>query len=262
MTMIKNNIDKVLLVDADMVCFRACAACEHETEWDNDIWTLHVDLQEAIAYLQDKMDMYIQQALEKDKFTGGNIKVLYCFSDRSGNLFRKKLLQTYKLNRVGKRKPVAYWALKKWVEDNCDTEEWKYLEADDVMGILATGEYKGKSIIISGDKDLASIPTTVYNLITGELKHVSPTDARRFHYYQTLVGDTADNYAGCPKIGNVRATRLLEADGYTWKTVEDAFLHAGLSKEEALCQARVAYILQAKDYKKGKIRLWTPPKDE
>lgn len=261
--MAKHDIDKVILVDADMMCFRACAACEHETEWDDDIWTLHVDLQEAITYLQDKMDMYIQRALEKDGFTEGNIKVLYCFSDRSGNLFRKKLLQTYKLNRVGKRKPVAYWALKKWVEDNCETVEWKYLEADDVMGILATGEYKEKAIIISGDKDLASIPTTVYNLITDELKHVSCLDAKHFHYYQTLVGDNADNYTGCPKIGSVRATRLLEEEGYTWSTVEHAFIKAGLSKEEALIQARVAYILHDKDYKKGKIRLWTPPlKDE
>ena len=36
-----------LLIDGDMVCFRVCASVEHEIEWGNDIWTLHVDLNEA-----------------------------------------------------------------------------------------------------------------------------------------------------------------------------------------------------------------------
>lgn len=249
-----------LLVDADMMCYRACASCEHETEWGDDIWTLHVDLNEAIDVFQDMMSMHIDKALEKYGFEGGTIKVIYCFSDRSGNIFRKKLLQTYKLNRSGKRKPVAYWALKKWVEQNCDTEEWKYLEADDVMGILATGKYKGRSIIISGDKDLVSIPTAVYNLINGEFHRVTPDSAERFHYYQTLVGDGADNYKGCPKVGDVKANRLLDTEGVSWSTVVHAFEHNGLTADDALTMARVSYILQAKDYQKGQIRLWKPPK--
>lgn len=249
---------RVLLVDADMICYRACASCEHEVNWQGDIWTLHVDLNEAIAYLQDKMDFYVEDALEKDEFKGGNVKVIYCFSDRSGNIFRKKLLSTYKLNRVGKRKPVAYWALKKWVEDNCDTMELKYLEADDVMGILATGKYKGKSIILSGDKDMQSVPTSIYNIISGEFTRVSAANAEYYHLYQTLVGDTADNYGGCPKIGAVKAAKLLTEKGATWDTVVHAFSVAGLSEKEALTMARVAYILQDKDYKKGKIQLWKP----
>lgn len=261
----KHNIDEIaFLVDGDMICFRACTACEREIEWEGDIWSLYVDLSEAINYVQDKMGMYITSALDKAPFEDiKKIKVIYCFSDRSGNLFRKKLLKTYKLNRVGKRKPIAYWALKKWVEDNCDTLERKYLEADDLLGILATGEYKGRSIVISGDKDLRSIPNTyVYNMISGELSEVSYTDAHNMHYYQTLVGDSADNYKGCPGVGSVKARRLLANGGNIWSTVVNAYKKAGLTEDDALLQARIAYILKANDYKGGKIKLWTPPKNE
>ena len=251
---------RVLLVDADMVCFRACSACAKDVDWGNEIHSLYVDVNEAVMYLQEHMDFYVQDALEKDSFTGGKIKVVYCFSDRSGNIFRKKLLSTYKLNRVGKSKPIGYWALKKWVETNCETCEIKYLEADDVMGILATGRYKGKAIILSGDKDMKSIPTKVYNILDGTLLYVTPELAEWFHYYQTLIGDKADNYTGCPKVGPVKATRILEDQGTTWESVENMFVRSGLSKEDALIQARVSYILQDKDFKKGKVRLWTPPK--
>lgn len=260
MTVNELENERVILVDADMVCYRVCASCEREIDWGHDMWTLHVDLAEAIEYFQERMDMYIAKALEYDKFTGGNVRVIYCFSDRSNNLFRKKILSTYKLNRVGKRKPVAYWALKKWVEDNCETQERKYLEADDLLGILATGEYKGKAIIISGDKDLMSIPCKIYNLISDDFVTVTPEYAKYMHYYQTLIGDSTDNYSGCPKVGAVKACKLLDENGCAWETVVKAYEAQGLTEDDALVMARVAYILQAKDYVKGKIKLWTPPK--
>lgn len=255
--MSKSKAERVILVDADMICYRACSSCEREIDWGDDKWSLHVDLNEAIQYLQNHMDTYIARALELDQFEG-DVSVVYCFSDRSGNIFRKKLLPTYKLNRQGKRKPVAYWALKQWVEDNCQTQEVKHLEADDVMGILATGKYKGRAIILSGDKDMASIPTKVYNFIQDTLLDVSKEEAVWKHYFQTLVGDTADNYKGCPKVGEVKATKLLNEKGVSWDTVRTAFTANGLTEQDALVQARVAYILQAKDYVKGKIRLWKP----
>lgn len=65
-----------ILVDADMVVYRACSSCECETNWGNDIWTLHVDFNEALAYLQDHMDDWIQRALELDQYSG-SVNVVY-----------------------------------------------------------------------------------------------------------------------------------------------------------------------------------------
>lgn len=244
-----------ILVDADMVVYRACSSCECETNWGNDIWTLHVDFNEALAYLQDHMDDWIQRALELDQYSG-NVNVVYAFSD-DGNNFRKKLLPTYKLNRVGKRKPVAYHALKQWVRDNWVSEQLDTLEADDVIGLLATGKYKGNNIIISADKDMQTIPTKIYNFLTDTLVEVTQEEANYNLLYQTLVGDTADNYTGCPKIGKVRAERILD-DNPTWEAVVECFKKANLTEDDALLQARVAHILQDGDYEKGKVKLWTP----
>lgn len=244
-----------------MVCFRTCSSLEHEIEWDEDIWSLHVDLNEAIVAFQDTMEHYIERALALDDCKmGTRVKVIYCFSDSSSDIFRKKLLKTYKLNRVGKRKPVAYWALKQWVAGNCETAEMKHLEADDVIGILATGKYKGKSIILSGDKDMKSIPGKVYDFIHDEFTLVSPDEADKFHLRQTLIGDPADNYSGCPKIGEKRADKLFEDYGATWNTVLYAFAKEDMDEKEALVQARVSYILRSKDYnvKTGKVKLWKP----
>ena len=64
-------------------------------------------------------------------------------------------------------------------------------------------------------------------------------------------------------IGEKKAKQLLE-DNATWDTVVKAFKKHGLSELDALQQARVAYILRAKDIgdidklEKEGIRLWTP----
>ena len=244
-----------ILVDADMVVFRACSSCEHEIDWGDGLWTLHSDFSETKEYLMDHMDEWIGRSLELDEYTG-DVKVIYAFSDDSSN-FRKKLLPTYKMNRVGKRKPVAYYALKQWVKDECDSVQLPHLEADDVIGILATGEKKDNNIILSGDKDMNTIPTKIYNILSDTLISVSEKEAKYHLLYQTLVGDTADNYTGCPKVGKVRAERILQ-DNPTWEAVVDSFKRAGQTEQDALLQARVAHILQTGDYEKGKIKLWTP----
>lgn len=252
---------RYILVDADMVVFRACSSCEREIDWGSNIWTLHVDFNEAKAYMINHMDEWIERALELDKFTG-DVEVIYCFSDSINN-FRKHILPTYKLNRVGKRKPIAYSSLVYWVRENCSSVTYSFLEADDVLGILATSDkYKGKSIIISADKDMHTIPTKIYNFLTDTLDNVTPEQAYYWHMYQTLVGDTADNYAGCPKVGPKTAVKILEdGEGDTlWDKVVHAFTKRGLDEKEALIQAKVSHILLAGDYNERTkmFKEWTP----
>ena len=52
--------------------------------------------------------------------------------------------------------------------------------------------------------------------------------------YQTLVGDSTDNYKGCPAVGAKTADKLLQDNGATWQTVVDAYAAKGLGEEIAL----------------------------
>ena len=244
-----------ILIDADMFAFRACASCEQEINWGNDTWTLHVNLNEAKAKFTDTLEYAIEKALEKMQFSG-DYQTIFCFSDKEN--FRKHILATYKINRAGKRKPVGYQALVEWVRENFTTKTVASLEADDVMGIIATKD-KTPCLIISGDKDMKCIPCYHYDFLRDEFCEVSEEEAEYWFFYQTLMGDSTDGYSGCPKVGKMTAGRLLDTN-CSWNTVVSAYKKAGLSENVAIQQARVAKILLATDYdfKKNEVILWKP----
>lgn len=250
-----------LLIDADMFVFNACTSCEHEVNWGDNIWTLHVDFEEAKAFFINKLEFCINNALEYRKYNG-NFETIFCFSDDKGS-FRRKILPTYKLNRAGKRKPVCYKALKEWVKDNYKSYQKDNLEADDCIGILATmKKNKGNTIIISGDKDMKSIPSYVYDYIHDTFMNISEHEADYQFYMQTLTGDTADGYEGCRGIGKVNAKRILD-DDFTWNAIVKAYESKGFTADDALVQARVARILRACDwdFKNKRVKLWFPTED-
>ena len=90
---------------------------------------------------------------------------------------------------------------------------------------------------------------------------VTPEEADRWFYMQTLTGDATDGYSGCPGGGPKKAEAILEAAGENpWPAIVAAYEKAGLSEEAALQQARVARILRASDYnfKKKEPILWKP----
>lgn len=248
-----------VLVDADMFIYRACSACETEVDWGNGFCTLHVELVDAENTVDETVASAVEAALKAVNYKGFYETVM-CLSDSEN--FRKHLLPTYKANRKGTRKPLGYWKVVEWVKENYNTVQKPSLEADDCVGILATLN-PGNHVMISGDKDFRSIPGYFYDFMSGVLYTNSPEEADYRHLWQTLVGDTADNYKGCPSIGETRATRLLK-EKCDWKTVEDLFVSKGLTKEDALLQARVARILRCADYdfKKKKPILWCPPGED
>lgn len=88
------------------------------------------------------------------------------------------------------------------------------LEADDVLGILATHStlVKGEKIIVSHDKDLGQIPGLHLNPMSPDegVYRIAPAFARRLLAYQVLVGDSTDNYPGRPGCGPVKAEKILE----------------------------------------------------
>lgn len=244
-----------IIMDADMFAFRASITVETEINWQGDLWTMHSDLADAKATFDDTTQNIVDKILAHYKYEGA-YEIIMCLSSASN--FRKQVLPTYKLNRASKRKPLAYTALVDWIKDNYTCCQIEGLEADDCIGILATTPGTN-AVIVSGDKDMRSIPGRYYDFIHDVYYDISEQEANYRHLWQTLVGDIADNYKGCPGIGEVSAKKLLDKD-CSWQTVLDAFIKKGLPEYEALAQARVARILRYSDYdfKNNKPILWAP----
>lgn len=243
-----------LLFDADMILFTAASVCETEIEWEPDFWTLHSDAGEIKSLVDERIQSITERCLTYTKHSGP-YEILMCFSDDAN--FRKVLYPQYKANRAGRRKPVAYSAVKQWAQEVYNAYQRPTLEADDCIGILAG--LKEKAVIISGDKDMRSIPGLFYNYLQGTFTEVSEQEADYQHLLQTLTGDTADNYPGCPGCGPVGAVKILDKTP-TWEAVVAAYTKKGLTEADALVQARVARILRPSDFdfKRKEVILWTP----
>lgn len=244
-----------ILLDADMLVFRACAACETPIDWDIDCTTLHCEHAAAEAVIDETVLTYVDRVLNHLKHEG-NYEIVMCFSDSEN--FRKKILPTYKMNRAGKRKPLGYYKVVEWVKENYKCCQKPTLEADDCIGILATLN-PDNHIIISGDKDFKTIRGRFYDFIRDTFYETTEEEANYNHLFQTLVGDVADNYKGCPSIGAVTAKKILDK-APTWEAVVEQFVKKNLTEDDALVQARIARILRAEDYdfKAKKPILWKP----
>ena len=238
---------RTLLIDGDIVVYQYSSTVEHEVDWGNDVWSLWADAKEAQQLILQYIDILVDETAADD--------FIFCFSDKDN--FRKDIDSNYKSNRKGKRKPVCYKALKQWITDKYQTETWDRLEADDVMGIMATSTMlKGEKVIVSEDKDLKTIPGLLWR--SGEMLNISQEEADYNHLYQTLVGDSTDGYPGLRGVGDKRATELLKTP--TWETVVKAFEKAGQDEKDALVQARLARILRASDYnfEFDQPKMWSP----
>lgn len=238
------------LVDADILLHQTGSIVETATDWGEDMWTLHADAGEA-KQLFDIAIADIRDALKADKVT-------LAFSDR--NNFRIRLYPEYKANRTANRKPICYAEVKRYAMTAYTCVVYPGIEADDVLGILATAPRQPyRPVIVSEDKDFKTVPGYLYNPRTKERLRITKAIAIRNHFAQTLIGDRTDNYPGCPGIGDVKANRILDED-CSWEAVVRTFQAAGLTEQDALMQARMARILQhgEYDYTNAEVKLWTP----
>ena len=238
-----------VLIDADILAFQVASAAEEPTQFDDDTWVLWADGKKACRE--------IDSAIEAIQHMTGQGEAILCLTGK--NNFRYSVSDTYKSNRSGKRRPMILAYLRQYMLDKYDAQQWDGLEGDDIIGILATGEYADDHVIYSADTDLKTIPGTHWD--DGLETEITPEAAREFFYVQVLAGDATDGYKGCPGIGPIKAKRMLDADP-SWSTVVAAYEKAGLTELDAIVQARQAYILHSTHYVNGKPVLWTPPKED
>ena len=238
-----------LAVDADILLYRSTSSAEVEIEWDPECWTLLSDLKDAKEAFQHQIET-IGKKLHVDN-------VVCALSDHQAN-YRKTIDPSYKSNRRGSRKPVGYAAMKDWVRHTYNTIMKPGLEGDDCLGILATRP-GNNCIVVSDDKDLRGIPGQLFVPSKDELLEISVDDADRFFLTQVLTGDPSDGYKGCPQIGPKKAEAILGPKPH-WGAIEQAYMKAGLTKADALQQARLARILRWSDWDadKGEPILWKP----
>ena len=239
-----------LLIDADYIVYKSCAANETEIDWGNDLITVTSRFSEAYNMVKRELGN-IAAAL------GCFDNSILFFSDSIN--FRKCIDPDYKGHR-NRKKPCGYKRVINALKDEYPVVIMPTLEADDALGIYATKE-EGH-IICSPDKDMRQIPGNLYDL-TQDVSTITPEEGRRWHLIQTLAGDQTDGYAGVPGIGIKRAEALFEKDGYTWETVVKAFADKDLDEAVALQNARLAKILQCDDYDftYQEPRLWYPSSD-
>ncbi len=249
-------VARTLLIDTDIFLYKALFASEETYDWGGGDFALTADLNKAAALFRSRM-AFLEEQCHAD--------VLLCMS--SDTNFRAKVWPEYKATRSSKRKPIALPALKEIVRNEYPFVIKPGLEADDVMGILATHPtaVPGKKLVVSIDKDMLQIPGKHLNpdkLDDGVLT-LTETEGDYMHMLQTLTGDVVDNYPGCPGIGPKRAAAILKPKGKAppvWERIVVAYKAANLTEDDALTQAQIARICRVSDYDSAKqeVILWTP----
>lgn len=239
-----------LAVDADAIVYQACIVSEFEAKWDEENHYLASNSKEAVNIALNSVQQLI------DRF--GPCDVVLAFT-AAGN-FREQL-GSYKSNRKNLRKPLCFKDVKQALLDKYEHRIVKGLEADDICGLMATNPANENVIVVSDDKDLKTIPCRLFR--QNELIEITEEEADYFWMFQTLSGDTADGYPGCPGIGPKKAEKILAGHKgiqSLWPEVVKTYKKAGLNTLDALIQARFARILRWGDYDETteEVKLWKP----
>lgn len=243
-----------IIFDADMLCYASTAATQKDVDWGNDLVTVHNVPSEYQAHFENSVSQYTKRVKH---FTGhkGETRLIMVLSDKEN--FRKTVLPSYKGNRVDKRKPCGYTFLIEYIKANYETVIYPCIEGDDTMAILS--QTMDNTCIVSGDKDLRSIPCRLYNHLRDTYEVITEEQGFYVNLYQTLNGDRGDGYFGLHGCGEVTAKKALDQSP-TWETVVAMYAKKGLTEEDALVQMRCARILHASDWDAENQCpiLWTP----
>jgi len=253
---------QITLIDADIIAWQIANRHETAIEFKPGLFTWWADMNKAQPEIESSVHEILNNTNSDD--------LIVCLSDT--NNFRKQINPTYKANRIKRYTPLLVQPIKDYLEQNWRSVHYPQLEADDVLGILATDKSEDSYVIASIDKDLLQIPGKHFNWTKPEegIQEVTPEEGSKFFYTQILSGDPGDGYAGCKGIGPVKAKRIIDStwdqgESILWRTICKTYAKAHncslmTAKRQALIQDRCALILTRENYspKSGRLKLWEP----
>ena len=240
-------------IDVELFTYRHACANEYEYELCDGIWSYDCRINDA----KFGVDAEIQRL---DKLLPDYEMVMALGSSTN---FRYSIEPSYKSNRRKYRRPAGYAKLREWISETWPIVTFQNLEADDAIGVSV----RKNDVIVSGDKDLKTIPGL--HLIDDNIVRVTEREADMHFYKQILVGDRADNFFGCPGIGD--QNKLFKTEEWLnakstfdlWKIVKREYDKAEKKDPgnvpDPWATGRLARILRQHEYFSGDIVYWQPP---
>ncbi len=185
----------ILLIDADILCYRIGFACEDESK--------KVACRTMSNFLTDIIEDLLMDSDDEE-----NEVELY-LTGKGNFRFDYAVTAEYKGNRKKNKKPRHLATLR----DHLVAEHGALItegeETDDRIAIRAT-QIGDASITVSLDKDFDQVKGWHYNFVKKDKYYITEEEGLFKFYQQFLTGDSADNIMGVRGIGPVKATKLLE----------------------------------------------------
>jgi len=227
----------ILLVDADILCYRIGFACNNESQ--------KVACQTLKSYMHgiiQDLVMDLEEATHSVEYylTGkGNFRTDYAITE------------VYKGNRKDVEKPKHLQALRDFFVSDLGAIVTSGEETDDRIAIRATQE-GDKSISISLDKDFDQFKGWHYNFVKKNKYYITEEEGLLNFYKQFLVGDKIDNIVGVRGLGDKKSDKLLR--GKTELEMYDICVEKLGSEERAIENGILLYLRREDD------EIWQPPR--
>lgn len=256
----------IAIIDGDVLCYKAC-----KPRWEKKVRrvddTTFVELDDAgkripLEYTQEEDTEYLEQCWETFKIELQKlVDSLYCddflMAVKGTGNFRNTIYAEYKLNRNTDeaKQNIFVPTLRKLAVMEGYAVESTGREADDLLRIWAEEAKQSEQdyVICSIDKDLLCIPGRHWLMHKEMFVEIDQETALRHYYEQLLKGDPTDNIPGIPKIGPVKAQKIL-IDCKTEFEFQERVIEQYLSfygeekwKDYLLSNAKMIYLQKHKD---------------
>ncbi len=256
----------IAIIDGDVLCYQACRArWEKKAKIQNGIAYISLNSQGQrvpLEWTKEEDRQYLEESWENLQQDLTNlVSKIYCddylMAVKGSQNFRNFLYPEYKLNRHADPNKQNHFVpvLRQLAvaQDLAVPSDGR--EADDLMRIwaeecIAIGQ---DYIICSIDKDLRCIPGRHYLMHKEELIEISQEEAIRHYYEQLLKGDPTDNIPGVPRVGVVKAKKILESatteQEFQERVVEQYLIAYGENdwKDYLLSNGKMIYLQKNKD---------------
>jgi len=235
-------------IDADIVAYRVALRAESDDP----------------AFIPQMIEECLENWLpaETDEFT-------MCLSCSRKDNYRREVWPRYKMSRESQPTPEYLSEVRDYMFDIYNCEFIDKLEADDILGMRASG-YEAVSVTI--DKDLRCVPGWHFNPDKEDAPvHITEEEADEFFLVQWMAGDSTDTIPGLWRIGHKRARSFLKKweggdiiqniiDMYSDKKYIPKHTCDLEGLDLALAMARCVRILRNGDYDiiTNEIDLWVP----